>query len=204
MKIINLKKDKWTDKYSITFENNDTYKLSIEQIVKYELKEDMDIDYEYLTHILREENKKQTFNKALDLIAYRDHSSKEIKDKLTRKGYDNDSIEEALNKLDEYNFINDEKYAINYSNYSLKNKKNGKNKIIYELKQKGIPSHILNSLEFDEEKEYEVAKDLCYKKLNTLRDDERKREKLYRYLSSKGFTHTIVVKIIQSIEKEEW
>ncbi|KMT23047.1 regulatory protein RecX [Clostridium cylindrosporum] len=199
MKILNINKNKWKDDYTLELDNGETYIISLEQIVKYKLKEGKEIEYDNLKEILYEENEKQAFNKALDIISLRDNTSFEIKSKLSIKGYDSEVIEKVLQKLLDYNFINDEKYANNYLANAIKNKKYGKNKVISILKQKGISSNILSKLDFDENNELETARLLCEKKLRTLKEDDKKKEKIYRFLLSRGYTHSIALKIIQSL-----
>lgn len=201
MKILEIKKDKWTQRYIVCLENNENYKFSIDQIVKYDLKEDSDIDYIKLIEALYAENIKEAYNKALELLTLKDYTSFEIKTKLNKKGYDDDVIENVIYKLIEYNFINDERYANNYLNYSLKHKKHGKNKIIYSLRQKGIDKSILNNLNFDNDKEYEYALILGEKKFNKLTEDKNKKEKIYRYLLSRGYNIGAVLKVIETLFK---
>lgn len=201
MKILEIKKDKWTPRYNVCLENNENYKFSLEQIVKYDLKEDSDIDYNKLIEALKEENNKEAYNKALELLSFKDYTSFEIKTKLYKKDYDDDVIENVINKLIEYNFINDERYANNYLSYSLKYKKHGKNKIVYSLRQKGIDKSILSSLSFDEDKEYEYALILGEKKFNKLKEDKNKKEKIYRYLLSRGYNIGVTLKVIETIFK---
>lgn len=199
MKIISIVKAKYKNKYIIEFEDEEKYNLSLEQIVKYKLKEGLDIDFNNFKYILNEENERAAYNTGLDIVSMRDNTSFEIKNKLFKKGYNEDAIDYALEKLIEYNFINDEKYANKYFNDATKYKKHGKNKIIYTLKQKGVSSSIISRLEFDEDIELETAKSLCEKKLRTLKDDNKKKEKLYRYLLSRGYGNDIIMKVLNSI-----
>ncbi|MEG2338383.1 MAG: regulatory protein RecX [Clostridium sp.] len=199
MIILSINKDKWTDKYILEMEDGNKLKVSIDIIVKNKLKAEMDINPSELFSIITEESKIEAYNKALDIVSYRDVTSKEVKNKLSKKGYSDDVIEYVIEKLHNYNFINDEKYAINQTTYLEKYKKQGKNKIIYSLKQKGISKNIIDNLDFDEEIEFNSAKSLLEKKLKTLENDPKKKEKIYRYLCSRGFSSSIVLNLIKNI-----
>lgn len=196
MKIIEIKKDRWSYKYIVEFENNETYKLSLNQIIKYNLKEDEEVNYLDLIEKINFDNTQKAFNKALDLLSFKDYTSFEIKNKLLKIGYSEDVLINVFEKLKEYNFINDEKYAINYVEYAKKYKKHGKTKILYSLKQKGISSSILNNLDFNDDVELEYAIKLGEKKLSTLQNIDRKKDKIYRYLLSKGYKSDICLKVI--------
>ncbi|MEF9951209.1 MAG: regulatory protein RecX [Clostridium sp.] len=201
MNILSINRDKWTDKYILELEDGNKIKVSIDILVKHKLKQDMDINPSQLYEVVTEESKIEAYNKALDIISFKDSTSFEIKNKLSKRGYSDDVIEYVIEKLSNYNFINDEKYAQNQLKYLEKYKKQGKNKIMYSLKQKGVSKDILENLEFNEEIEYESAKSLFEKKLKQLENDPKKKEKIYRYLASRGFTNSIVLKLIKDIDK---
>ena len=201
MKIININKNKYGNSYKVYLENDEEHDLSIEQIVKYKIKENTEIDYDKFKEILFEDNKREAFNKALDIISFKDNTTYEIRNKLYKKGYDDIIISDVLKKLKEYNFIDDNKYAQSYVNSCLTYKKYGKNKIIYMLKQRGISSSIISNLNFNNDLEFETAKNVFYKKLSSLDkyDNNKKKEKLYRHLSSKGYSSEVIMKLLKDL-----
>lgn len=201
MKIININKNKYGNSYKVYLENDEEHDLSIEQIVKYKIKENTEINYDKFKEILFEDNKREAFNKALDIISFKDNTTYEIRNKLYKKGYDDIIISDVLEKLKEYNFIDDNKYAQSYVNSCLTYKKYGKNKIIYMLKQKGISSSIISNLNFNNDLEFETAKNVFYKKLSSLDkyDNNKKKEKLYRHLSSKGYSSEVIMKLLKDL-----
>ena len=54
------------------------------------------------------------FDTALYYITFKDRTKKEISTKLKEKGYSDLDIEEAILKLKEYGYINEENYAFSY------------------------------------------------------------------------------------------
>ena len=54
------------------------------------------------------------YNKALDLLSRREHSSKEIREKLLLRFDDNIIINSVITKLEENNLINDTRFAEAY------------------------------------------------------------------------------------------
>ena len=73
------------------------------------------------------------YNKALDLISRREHSQKEIKNKLLMRYENNAVIESVIDKLISNNLINNHRFAELYV-LSRKRKGFGPKKIFYELK----------------------------------------------------------------------
>ena len=77
------------------------------------------------------------YNKALDLISRREHSKKELKDKLLKRFEENDLINQVIEKLESNDLINNYRFAEMYV-MSRKRKGFGPKKIAYELFTKGI------------------------------------------------------------------
>lgn len=75
---------------------------------------------------------------ALKLIAFRDRTRKELRDKLAEKGYDENTIEDVIAFLEEYGYINDFKYARHFINDCVNLKKWGKIRIRSELLKRGV------------------------------------------------------------------
>lgn len=200
MKILEINKDKWSNNYIVEFENGEKYNFSLNQIIKYKLEKDEKVDFLTLIEKINLDNIQRAFNKALDLLTLKDYTSFEIKSKLLKKGYTDEVIENVFEKLLSYNFINDEKYAKNYVDYAKKYKKHGKTKILFTLKQKRISSSILNNIDFDSDIELQYALALGEKKLKSLQNDVKKKDKLYRYLLSKGYEPSICLKVINNLD----
>ena len=104
------------------------------------------------------EELKKTKKRAFRYFAYRDRSRKEIIQYLQKKGVSENALSETLTFLEENDFINESRFALNFGRFRIKNKKIGKVRLTKELKEKGLDKQIinktLNSLyeEFDEQK----------------------------------------------------
>ncbi len=80
---------------------------------------------------------------ALKLIAIKDRTDKEIRTKLKEKNYDELQIEEAVEFLANYGYINDSRYAEHFTNDAINLKKWGKARIRTELLRKGVDRDIV-------------------------------------------------------------
>lgn len=136
------------------------------------------------------------------LFARRNHSEKEIRDKLG-KNYDNITVDAVIEKLKKLKLIDDEKFAKEWTEYRLRHNKS-KNFIMRELNRKGIPretaSGILSSLEIDEtELAYDAIKNKLtrYKKLEPL----KAKSKIFQFLAGKGFSYDTIESVICKFTK---
>lgn len=145
----------------------------------------------------------QAKNKALKILEYRTHSEREIYDKLKRAGAKSGDIENVLEFLREYNFVNDKDFALRYAK-DLKNlKKLGKRRVKAELMKKGIPSELAeNTLEEIEWEEEDILYPLIKKKLAG--DFEKKSiDRCVRYFIYKGYDFDDIKQSIERIKSEE-
>lgn len=138
--------------------------------------------------------------KGIFLISLKDRTKKELYKKLEEKYQNKNSIKKAIKKLEELGYINDLDYSISY----IKNKKYGKNRITYNLIQKGIEKKIVElayeELETEEnidDKRLETLikkneKKLAYKNSDLKKEEYLKQlkeeQKLIQYLARQGFS----------------
>lgn len=110
-------------------------------------------DEEELTAFYEAVGSRCAFIAALRILSYRDHSAKETLTKLIQKGHKREYSEAAVDKLKEYGYINDERYA-QYLAESLLERKGMNTRVIKsELMHKGVSKEIADnvteSLDFD-------------------------------------------------------
>ena len=165
----------------------------------------MIIDEEKLKKIAYEENLINCKETALKIIERSYKTKKEMTKRLIEKGYALEEINETLKFLEEYNFINDESYAKAFINDRTKTQ--GKQKIKYALKNKGVSDEIIEEelSKLDMEKEKENANILALKKYNVLikreNDKYKLKEKIIRFLISRGYNYEVAKDAVNEILK---
>jgi SOS response regulatory protein OraA/RecX len=130
---------------------------------------------------------KDCFEYFLMLLNKKDYSSKMLISKAIQYGFED--YQDALQRLININYVNDERYAQNLVDFYGKTK--GKNFLYIKLKQKMIDDNIiLNILENTEEIPTDEIKKLIYSKLNiqSLENiDYLQYQKIYKLLLSRGY-----------------
>lgn len=89
---------------------------------------------------------RSAFIAGLRLLSYRDHTEKEITDKLVQKGHRAEYAKAAAEKLKEYGYVNDERYAQNLAENLLERKGMSVRGIKSELFRKGISREIADNI----------------------------------------------------------
>lgn len=161
-----------------------------------------DIDDEEWQALFEKINYRKAFNKCADLLSRRDHSVKELRDKLLRT-VDRVSADKAVDKFIEMGYLDDEKFALNYAEHLLKNKNFSENHIKQELFYKGIDkeiiSNVLDELEFDNTQAIINIINKSY--LNKLKAEGGK-NKVINALMRKGFSYSDIKSALYEIENE--
>lgn len=120
---------------------------------KYNLKVNDDIEslYDDISY-------EASLEKGIFIISLKDRTKKELQTKLNEKYFNAKMVQKAVQKLEELGYINDLDYTISYIN----NRKYGKNRISYNLFQKGINRETIdkayNIIEEEMEKNIEDKK----------------------------------------------
>ena len=90
-----------------------------------------------LKDIIEKSGERRAKEKALWLISYRDHTKKELQDKL-RRTCDAQSAEKAADRMEELGLVNDEQYAQRYARRLLLEKRLTRRAALFEMTRKGI------------------------------------------------------------------
>ena len=146
----------------------------------------------------------QALQKARQYCAYQERCHKEVKEKLYGYGLYKKEVEELLSQLIEDNYLNEERFAIQFAGGRFRIKHWGRVKIKYELKQKGVSEYcIKKALAAIDERDYMKAlQKLFDEKLRTLKSEKNifiKKRKLQDHLMQKGFESEIVRRLIATI-----
>lgn len=141
---------------------------------------------------------KQAKLKALSLLNYMDRTEVGLRQKLKEKSYSEEVIEQTLDYVKSFGYINDISYAERY----ILNKQNSKSRqeIYMALAQKGISKEdIEQAMEqsYEAEVEIEAIRRLCEKKHFSAEDSsDAEKQKMYGYLVRKGFRSEEVRKVL--------
>src|SRR6201996_8784258 len=85
----------------------------------------------------------QALQKARHYCGYQERCHSEVKEKLYSFGLHKKEVEEALSTLIEENYLNEERFAIQYAGGHFRLKQWGKVKIRYELKQRQVSDYCI-------------------------------------------------------------
>lgn len=187
--------------------NDKVIEISTEVYFKFHPKPGNIIDKKNFEDMVNENTKLKARNVALKMFNHGFKTEKEVREKLKRESFDQEATDYTVGKLKDMNIIDDYDYSRKYIRDKISRK--GKIGITNDLIRKGIDKETVND-HFNDEF-YEIQEGYLraaaikkYKSLISRNEDERKiREKLMRFLLSRGYEYDEVRKVINELIRNE-
>lgn len=142
--------------------------------------------------------------RAMHLLADTARSEKGLREKLRQGHYPEDIIEQAMDYVRSFGYLDDRKYA---ESFVLSRKESKSRKEIYAaLLQKGVSAEQIQEVldeVYAEEGEREAIRKLILKRhVDVLQANEEELHKLYGYLARKGFRYEEIRKAIEEMNAD--
>ncbi len=194
------------NRVNIFIDGEFSFSCSSELVYYHKLHKGRVIEIEDFEKVISEDNYIRGKNVSLKYIERTLKTEAQIREYLVKKEFDENTIDRVINFLKEYKFIDDYYYTKAFINTNIKSW--GKNKIIYNLKSKGIDDDIINRVinELPMESEITIALSLAEKKLKLLCNKENSKikilQKLSSYLVSRGYNFEIINEVISKMHIE--
>lgn len=148
---------------------------------------------------------------SLRFISYRPRSEKEVRDFLHKKltlwkTYAGPGmVEKIVERMRSLGYVDDEKFAAWWVDQRRTFKLKGKQFIDRELQGKGVSKNIIEQVLAGTSLELELAKQAIQKKLSlwSVLSPMDEKQKIYRYLASRGFDQEAIAGVIDEVLKKE-
>lgn len=148
------------------------------------------------------------YDAAIKILMRRAHSVHEMKQALERRCDDSALVKNVMARLKQNGYIDDARYAKQFTRHRTESRKQGKFRIARDLRARGVPDrHIEAALEESAEQTDEAAlvRHRIERKLRASRGeiDDRKLASLYRSLLRAGFSADVVRRQLKSLTSED-
>jgi regulatory protein len=147
----------------------------------------------------------QALQKARHFCGYQERCHHDVKEKLYSFGLRRQDVDAALATLIEEDYLNEERFAVQFAGGHFRLKQWGKVKIRYELKQRQVSDYcIKKALAAIEEDDYlKTLGRLAAGKWETLKGETAfvRRGKLQEYLVRKGYEPDRIAEVIKDLSQ---
>lgn len=136
--------------------------------------------------------KKTVREEAMDYLARREHSRRELHRKLSVKGFEDAEIIPALDRLNDQGLQDDERFAASYIRHRA-NAGFGPLRIRFELQQRGLSEALMDQHLYDGEIDWQERMQVAYQKKyrGEPAADKKEQARRLRFLYGRGFTENL-------------
>jgi regulatory protein len=149
-------------------------------------------------------SKEQALPKIKQYCAYQERSHAEVKEKLYSFGLYKKDVDQLISQMIEENYLNEERFAIQYAGGKFRMNQWGRVKIKHALRQKQVSEYsIKKALKQISESNYKkTLQKLAVQKLESLKNETNvfsKKKKLQDYLLQKGYEGEYVREVAENL-----
>lgn len=129
----------------------------------------------------------------------------EMRQKLLKKDYSAECVEQAVTYLQENGYLNDRDYAQRYANDAVELKKHGTMRIKNDLRRKGIAPELIEAVLADLEIENtDTIKRILERKLPGIDlTDPKQKNRLVGYLLRRGYKYNEIFSALREYTEDE-
>jgi regulatory protein len=211
MQITSINKIKNKPRFvNIVIDEKDRYQFHKDVVIKFGLKKDENISELKMKELLFQNEFHIAKDTALRYLSYRQRTEYELRKKLSENKHKPRIIEFTIDNFKRIGLVNDQEFAENFSNATLKKKAVGRTLLKHRLLNKGIPKDIVaqiiektfkginekdNAIQIAKKqlKKYETRKTKSTVKQNQVR--------LSNFLAQRGFSWDIISQIMKQMFK---
>ena len=190
-------------KRRICFENAETIVAYYSEIKGMHLEEGNYISYEIYEKLLGEIVGKRAKKRALYLLEQMDRTEQQLREKLMASEYPSRCVEEAIEYVKKFHYLDDERYAETFTRY--KKDKMSRQQIKQKLMMKGVSRDIISNAieeEYDVDESVHIRTILEKKRFSSEFADEGEFRRVYNYLMRRGFRSSDILKEMKCAEAD--
>ena len=197
------------DRVSIYLDGAFAFGLTVDVAMKAGLRKGRHLSVEEQDALVAEDERVRARIAALDYLSYKARTEMEVERKLREKGFGEIAIAEAVTRLGELGYLDDEAYARAYARARLSGRGHGPTRIRADLRKRGVANGLIDRVLEDvvePDELLEQARRHAQKRWPRLQREEdpyKRRKKLGDYLRRRGFSFDLIRRVIEELDAEE-
>lgn len=174
-------------RFLLTLEDGTILRVTEEELLRFGLREGMDLDSDLLSEIQKSAKSSDTKVRAANMISARPLSKQELQKRLVQKGSGEKDAAAAVEWLEDMGAVNDEAYAATLvRHYSARGY--GVLRIREELRRRGVPRELWDNALEERPESSETLDALIQKKCKGDLSDPKERKRVADSLMRRGFS----------------
>lgn len=202
-KVTALRAGRSRQRVNVFLDGEFAFSLEAEVTVKEGLQVGQELSSSQIGALTRSDHFHRCLNAAVHYLSYRPRSESEIRERLRRRGFDGDSIEAVVAKLEEQGLVNDMAFAQFWKDNRVSFSPRSQWLTKLELRRKGVATNIIDQV-VDEVGDTDNAYRAALSKARglPLSDYQGFRRRLGDYLKRRGFGYEVINHTVERIWQE--
>ncbi len=196
------------ERVSVFIDGAFAFGLALDLVVRAGLRKGQPLTVPEQQALLDDEERLKAKAAALDYIAYQARTETEVRRRLERKGFPPPVADEAVERMRELGYLDDDAYARAYARGRLAGRGHGPQRIRNDLRKRGVAPRTIDAVLEDV-----VAPDdlretaLRHGRKRWLRlareeDPRKRRKKLSDFLVRRGYDFDLIREVVETLEAE--
>ena len=195
--IIPLKRN--NRKFDLIISSTANLRVSIDTILKYNLKEGLVLSESDLDTIISFDQIQNLKDMILNYLSYRSRSKNEILLHFLKKGFQRKNIEFVIEELESKGYVNDEEFAKIYASNLIEVKLLGINAVMNKFHKHKINRELVDKIVsgiYEKNPPKNLIKNILHKKFQLVNEDLNRNKRIINYLKRKGFLWEEIVEAL--------
>lgn len=195
-----------SDRFRLTLNGIELGDLTLDYVATHALRAGRELTRDDTRDVIDAAGRTIVLDKALDLLAVRSRSARDLRLRLRRAGADDAAITWAVDRLTAQGYVDDGAYARQVARSKVLSGGVSRRNVVNVLRRRGIPAEVadeaidetLQDVDLDEEG---AALALARKRLRSLAslDPAKRRQRLYSYLARRGYEGDVVRRVLAEV-----
>jgi len=204
-RVTEIKKLKGRQKYRVLYlDGIKSGNFFEESLFRLNIKEGSHLSEKEINQLKRFQKEREAERVAINYLSYKPRSINELRRKLWTKKISDAMIDITIEKMKNYGYLDDEKYARDWIEERIRTRGFSSSKIKSELFLKGISKEIIeNNLTeiYTPELEIKTAKRIAKKQIRKYKALDKKviRRRIINFLLRKGYNYSVIESILPEI-----
>lgn len=153
----------------------------------------------------RERSRKRTMDRAVRLLAAKPRSIGELKTRLLEKPWtDQEIVDGVIEKLTEYKYLDDAKFATGFAEAKLRERPQGRRRLEFTMSQRDLDRDTISSAldeVFDSRPEQDLVTEALerWTRVRGIPTDQAGKKKLFDHLMRRGFSYDNIRRAVEEL-----
>jgi regulatory protein len=194
------------ERMNIYLDGSFAFSMSVRALAEHPVSVGDQLNEAAITRLRNADEPDRAVTAALNLLSHRGRSERELRQRLRMKGYTPGAIDEAVRRVVEWGYLNDERFAEAWVEQRQAGKPRSRRALAHELREKGVDRAIIETA-IDEAEIDEVAdaRRLAadkWRKDAELEPDKR-RQRTAAFLARRGYGWDVAKQVLDELARDD-